>query len=337
MEPAWSLRIDSIDGLYGTVPTAVVQTETGAFIVALQGDHLLVFAANGTLERREYGPHQGTFLFPLVMAKAANGHHLLLDIGPRPDRLLILDDSGRVSDSYEYRGARPNDVAVSADGRLILSAISGDPDHIGEPLLTATLDGRVLESFGSSGSGVRVIPGREAQLRRRVAPGRDNTVWVVGEAQLTVERWSLATAPPSLLNRRAYNRAWLRGATESQRPSPDWPPAPRIIDVLEDANGFVWVIGWVADTRWKEAFDAIPDGTGPGYRITDANTLYDTVVEVLEPKRLSVVARGRFPEMMLMFAAHGLLASYRRTGETSFVDVHRVRLVPTYPSGARRQ
>jgi hypothetical protein len=124
-----------------------------------------------------------------------------------------------------------------------------------------------------------------------------------------LERWSLDGDTLQTLDRRVD---WFQPHADyiGPRDKEEGPPHSSIRAIHEDPEGRVWVAIQVPDPRWESAF-----GPGRGYfqgqaRVTEHNLYFDTVLEVIDPQRNTVLASGRLDDRVQGFTSTGEFWTY---------------------------
>ncbi len=84
-------------------------------------------------------------------------------------------------------------------------------------------------------------------------------------------------------------------ARDDGRSSLERPPNPQIMDIREDGEGRIWVAIWVASRDWAPM--PLPDTpplpwAPPPF---EPSSIFDTVIEVLDPESGALLAQGRSP------------------------------------------
>ena len=87
---------------------------------------------------------------------------------------------------------------------------------------------------------------------------------------------------------------WFRPHLRGGRPDPALPPAPTLRAVREDTDGRLWLLSAVADARWRSALGSSPEGV----TYSDPNRYFDSIVEVVDPRRGEVLATLRMDQFL---------------------------------------
>ena len=257
------------------------------YVAAALGDgRLLRFSPDGVFQdgigRAGEGP--GEYVLPVLLAGSADDL-TILDVVPF--RLTNIRGGEVTTTSLPVRG---HTWAVLADGRHIYSGLSHERKGAGQPLhLYDVASGRVTRSFG--GEGVRVDPGpRRGRARLSVAAAADGNIWVARENRYRIDKWS---PDGDHIKRIERDAPWFR-------PWEDWPgsdyevrPLPVIMGVGDWGNDLLMVVVKLADADWRPIQ---PTRILQGHEMLfpeEEEKIYDTVIEVLDIRSGTVLARTR--------------------------------------------
>ncbi len=267
----------------------VVLSDDGDYYVSspMQEGRLLRFSPDGVFQdaigRTGDGP--GEYVWPVLLQGSA-------------ERLTILDIV-----SYRLTTIRRGDVAtwqlplmvdtwaVLSDGRHVYSAASFEPDLIGYPIHVYDQVGRaIVRSMGDERVRVDRSPRSRGALRRRVATAADGNIWAAYENRYRIDKWSPDGARILRIERDA---PWFP-------PWEEWPgvdyevrPPPAIVGVRDWGDDLLMVVLRVADANWRPM---PPARIVQDHEVTSAaqeEELYDTVIEVLDTRSGTVLARTR--------------------------------------------
>lgn len=181
------------------------------------------------------------------------------------------------------------EAAALGGDRVVLGVPLRSPSRAGLPL--HLLDGgRVVRSFGSTSGAFR--PDIPYFDERAIAPAGPGRVWVVHKNRYQVELWSTDGRKLRELRRSV---AWFPPHVAERPVSPDRPPPTTIQQVAVDGAGRLWIKILVPDRDWRRAVRA---GGPHGYTVRDRAGYYDTLIEVIDPRRGRVLASRRFPELV---------------------------------------
>jgi hypothetical protein len=180
------------------------------------------------------------------------------------------------------------------DGTMIVAQQIQTPELIGYPLHLLASDGRVVRSFGVDTAEYR--PDLRLLLDRVAAPAAGgNDVWASPLGRYTLERWNPVSG--TRLARVPVRSSWF---VESANFPRDGQTRPRpIIESIWETEGLVWVLIRDADSAWQPSTEAERVWSFELY-----NSIYDSVIEVVDPasgavlasKRTNSVLFGRAPQ-----------------------------------------
>jgi hypothetical protein len=190
---------------------------------------------------------------------------------------------------------------------VLANGYVGSPDASGWPLHRLSFaagDAQILASFGPDDGTLR--PGQFSF--QRLAPSGSNAFWSADwDGRYRLIRWTFPQEQALTLERRP---SWFPRSSGSGYGSPQRPPPPRIAGILEDSTGLVWVFANTAAPTWRRAW---PKDNGAGEvevgRLAHEK-LFQTVVEIIDPRSKRVVARQTIPKYVLAALAGRRAAAY---------------------------
>lgn len=210
------------------------------------------------------------------------------------------------------------DVIRLADGRLVLNSRVPSPESAGLPLHLLDRDGTLLRSFGARRPSVTL--GQDPLTQRRsLALSGDGAFWAAHTVSYTIERWDTAGTRLQELRRDA---PWFDASSDGEPTAGEPTPPPTILlDLAEDGDGQLWVVGRAVDPEWRSAVQ----GNSIEY-----GRYADTVVEVFDVETTRLLTSCRLPWFMAGFLDGSTLYTYCETaGGLPVLDVWRVRLEPS--------
>jgi hypothetical protein len=255
-----------------------------AVMAASDGRYLLIDLAEvhvadstGRIVRQigRNGRGPGEFVMPKNAFETATGF-VIID-GATVRMTTLSKDSLEVVATHRLPGRNTSFPAAFADGRFAFNAPIYSPDQIGHAIHVLSPDGSVLRSFGGNS---RYRAGDEAELRRIVSVARDSgSFWVTHPSLYRIERWDSTGHLMAVFERRA---SWFRAPDALALPGPG---SPVVVRLWEGADGLLWV------------------------KIAIPPPKIATVIEVLDPRALSVVASTRFESVIATPVAGSFLFS----------------------------
>ena len=268
--------------------------------VSLPG-RLAIYRTDGTLERvirlplafypdgRPFeSPHQVGTMFESMSSGV-----LVLDTGN--GRLTHVDTLGRLSTYATMRGSVFGGLSLP-DGRVLISAESPQTDPVGRPLHLIDRK-RVIRSIGPASG--------------RLGPLTTMDVRVLGAAR----RGGFWTAPYdryeiSLMDSLGRITTTLTRPFSSPPPSPDGTLAFGVSSIHEDVDGYLWVVSLRrARASSMQPHQEITPGTMRGLAAG-----LTTTIDVIDPRRGTVVHSQSFPGPATRFIGDRLIARHREEG-----------------------
>lgn len=249
----------------GGVPALpLVYSDSGAFL--------------GLLGSR--GDSVGEFREPLFARFAPHDSLWIFD---GAGRALLFDPERRWVRSIAT-GIAPWDAQLLADGRMLVSSSSSEQPF---PLRLLRADGTLeREVAGDSAS-------RALRNPRRIVLAPDGTWWTIPmQFRWRLEHWDSTGASLGAIERQPD---WFAPYDRYDAPTAARAPAPMLMDAWFDAAGRLWVLGKAADAKWASGLGAPHDDGGRTVTaVVDPDKVYDTVLEVINPKTGALIAETRF-------------------------------------------
>lgn len=311
---------DDQRGLIGGLAPVVAMDRRGRYLVSdLQRSTIAVFDSSGTflrlVGRRGRGPGEFRLIDRIVVAPGDTVR--VYDLALRRETVL--------SPQYEFIRSRQlplpiGAVALLPGQTLLVNSIARTRQHAGLPLHLIDAEGRVTRSFGSEQALFR--SGFERALLRSLAVGEGGQVYVARSQEYVIELWDRLTGQQlrEWSRRVPWFKPWVASAPIEQRR----PPEPVIVDGLDlSAEGYLWVAIQVADPNYRQAIVA---GGPHGLKIANYSQYYDTVIEVFDPRRNSVIASQRFDEVSSAIFGRDFTFSTREDPEP-VIQIWKLRLV----------
>lgn len=254
----------------------------------------------------------GSFLGPLGNAGDSAGgfrEPLFARIGPG-DSLWIFDNAQRVlvfgPDRRWVRTVQlrvgPWDAVVGANGRMLVASSSSERPF---PLLLLSSVGTIEhELVGDSVS-------QSIHSPRRVLQAPDGSWWTLPmQFRYRLEHWAKGGAPLGVIERRPD---WFPPYQQMISPSREQAPSPMVMDAWFDGSGRIWVLGKTADPRWSDGLSAAASDSSDVRSIDNADKVYDTVLEVLDPVTGALLAQARFDVSYPFAVEPGVVMRVRTT------------------------
>ncbi|MCC6318779.1 MAG: hypothetical protein IT361_13945 [Gemmatimonadaceae bacterium] len=287
---------------------AVRVDQRGRFWVLAGDEPPLMFDSAGRLLGRvgRKGAGPGEFVRPRDMVPVGGDSVLVLDAGAARFSLWSADlKPGRTIAVEGF----PTPLLVEDWPAAILGSGSvGSPSGAGWPLHRLDLSGQVAEwksSFGPDDGAVR--PGEYWRLAQVLAPARGGGFWAADEAQYRVGRWDWPSRRVFFLRR---TPDWFPGTARRALGTPRTAPSPAVSAMHEDDDGLLWVFLRVPAPDWPDAWPrAAHEGGEVDYRQLDLSRLFDSIIEVIDPRSGALMASERVAEWVIASLPGGRIAA----------------------------
>jgi hypothetical protein len=286
-------------------------------------DEIAVFRRDGTFHtsvgRRGEGPGEYRDIRALWVSPGDTLH--VIDAGllrrtvlspafevVRTDRL-----PGRVL-HYGYTGL--------GDGSSILAAIA--PDSAGNLKFLHRISkyGEPLLSFGDFGGEASEASLGSTALVRIPVETKNGEVLVTHGNDFLLEAYREGGTLERVL--RFMDREFLELV-----PAGDLTYAPWIQDLRVDEAGRLWVMMRIGDPKWETSVERITVGLHrrPGLKITDYDSYWDTVIEVIDLEKGETIVRRRFEKYLTRFlGTNEVIGGTFLDGITYRLPVYRLRM-----------
>jgi hypothetical protein len=204
-------------------------------------------------------------------------------------RVALVDSKFDIKRTQSL-AVRVKHAVPTLTGNIVVSGRGRDKASAGFPLHTLRRDGSLLESYGAMQAVER--PDVPAWNIRPLAKHRQaEGVWLGFRQQYVVQLWSGRKLEREYVRDAKWFRPWLWEKTGEA-------PKPILTGLHEDSRGYVWVYIAVPDPNWKKGLKRIRTFEGNALAVTDHNKVYDTIIEVIDPKANRVVLSQRVPSVI---------------------------------------
>jgi hypothetical protein len=283
-----------------------VRDSRGRYYVTnpFSGPPISVFDARGrfmtAIGRRGRGP--GEFMLPVRITTGPEGSLIVFD------RMLQLRTV--LSKSYEVIATLPFPFGGTTYlPKSLFGGIVGDRlESRGNSAALHWIDsaGQIVQSLGTR----EAVTDKTDALEDIIGAGDGGTIWVGKAKQFVFECWDTSGKRCGHLVREAAAfQPWAGafGDAHLDRPKP-------ALLAIQANDGVLWYLVRVADEKWKPR--GRPSGEYGGQRGTspeEANELYDTILEIVDPRTGALLVQHRFGQHVIAFAGPGLVYGYSET------------------------
>jgi hypothetical protein len=310
-----TIRVDSVrslgdpdgPGMFDHRPTQALLSARGAIYVGLAPPSGLayVFDSTGRFVKRVGTKGRGPGEYTDASAMIAGPRDSITIIDLFNNRTSVLSPTGQFARAFPL--PIRSVLAVSlANGNTAMSGTSRALGQVGEPFHLIDAEGRVLRSFGAEAP----VPARlGTSIGKRLTASRDNSFWAAATSSYSIERWSDRGERLQSFTRTVN---WFANVDTPSSGSRGTMPTPKIVAMREDADGYLWLLIQVASTNWRRALGPPKQEKGVGVTYPDLreDLAYDTVVEVIDPRRGTVLTSRRLPGSISCFIADNLVGRY---------------------------
>lgn len=308
---------DSPDAPIPAAPSSVVEDGLGRIWLMYANELPLIYEPDGRL-LRELGPRgdgPGEYQYPAMLGPLPGDSVLLFEWSRAS--LIVLDPeltqsrAIRMDPRAAPRGVQslhwPDSVLVSTSVSAYGSSL--DPYRLYDLSDTTTL----LASFGGEGPAPDPL---SAPRSHRIVPAAGGGFWAWRSSSYELDHWTMGGVRLQTIER-----------------TPEWFGSeslglaqPGIQDVVEDAQGRLWVIVHMPRPNWEDALPVLPPGVRElPVEAIEFDKLYRTTVEVLLPDEKRVLARTDL-DVWIVSALPGNRAAIYGTTDLGYPFVRIVRL-----------
>jgi hypothetical protein len=288
-------------------------------------DHVTVFDSSGRILTRigRGGSGPGEFSAGILRVFLSD-HDSIYVMDSRHARLNVFEPSWRFSRSVNVAGTFYRVVPLRGGG-FIGNGDIRTPSAAGYPLHVIGPSGEIVRSFGTGTP--RRMPGFETQLVRRIALEDEKTIWAAHEAAYVIELWNIEDGVIRL--RLESDADWFSPYASREIITPDRSPQPFVQAIRRDSTSLLWVLVMIPDEDWPSGLGTrreIP-GEPPWYEL-DYPQVYDSRIDVIDPRAGRVVASARFDEYLRGFSGVNSVFGYHETGDgIGVLDVYTITLL----------
>jgi hypothetical protein len=298
------LAIGDVDGpgaLAGAVYDGVKDSKGNYHLLAGERAPPLSFDARGRFLRQlgRLGPGPGEFTSPVNIELIGGDTIAVFD----RRRVHLFDGNGTSLRSVTVPAAATA-RSVRVGGGAVIAGTVQTRDAVGLPFhfLSAAFDS-VTRSFGAeTGADPTGVPRNTGIVLTTV---RDRGFWSARAREYLLVRWDSGGRPQQVLQRRPE---WWQGQVEPAKGDIATVPPPSVIRALQEtSDGLLWLVAAVPGPRWREGFGPRrPDGAYDVAKMR-IDLLNDTILELIDPRTMQVVASSRTQGAAIGFVGPGEL------------------------------
>ena len=187
------------------------------------------------------------------------------------------------------------------EDRAVAVAEIPTPDKIGLPFHLLDRTGKILRSFGLDSDSAFSAPAEHGWV---LAAGGSQQFWAARVNRYELQLWNAQGRHLRTLERICSCFApWDR----SSYPPDYFRPESRLVAMQTDGLGRLWVVLRVPDKHWRRTRRVLPSGEVPPIPLGEERRVYDSLIEVIDPGTLRVLANKRFDMPLRGFAGTNLL------------------------------
>lgn len=288
--PAFILTDRDNPGLLGDYSLVWQDGRQRYYVVSIIDlSRIAVFDRHGTFLTTIGGPGGGPGEFRDIAALRFGEDDSVYIFDPVARRLTSLDSSYQLSRTAALP-LFPQDVVLTTGGSVVVAAHVQAARSIGLPLHVLSPEMKLVRSFGLD-SPKAFRPGMEITVMRNLAPHSDSLFWAAHVVRYETELWDTAGRRRLSLLR---NASWFPPRNEFG-PLPDQGrPEPLFDDLWVDPTGVLFTLVHIASSHWKPTANP-NDRTMRVMPVERRDSLYDTVIEAIDPARGELLAAIRLP------------------------------------------
>jgi len=248
---------------------------------------LMRFSPDGVFQEviGRHGEGPGEYAWPMLMGGSADDL-TILDVAGR--RFTTIRNGEVATISMSFASKRH---ALLPDGRHLYNAIVFEPDRIGHPLHVYDPESRrITRSFGDEGVRVDRSSRSHNAMNRPIAVAADGHIWAARVNRYQIDKWNPNDGVR--IARIERDAPWFRPWLDFPEQAPiEDRPSPELVGVGDWGDDLLMVVVRVADSEWKPVRPARIERGHEVISGAQMEELYDTVIEVLDTRLGTVVAR----------------------------------------------
>jgi len=228
------------------------------------------------------------------------------------DSLFVYDDQQlrytifapgtyRYARSGVVSAVRATSVSPLHSGQILVTTMMAGRAAVGFPIHLFQADGKRSSSFG--GGGRTYLTRSDGDVSRVAAVANDGDIWAVTlRGPTVIEKYTREGQVQRVVS--------YGSGAELTSVAPPGPQVARTAIVSVDA-GHVWILSLVADPNWRRGTVRSPgDERGGEIRVGSRPLLYDSILDVVDVRSGTIVARHRVDELITQILPGGYVILY---------------------------
>jgi hypothetical protein len=205
----------------------------------------------------------------------------------------------------------PMNVVLLANGNFVGTV--SQAHRVGHPFVELDRHGGLVRAFG--GDGKPRPSAMQNRLSRRVLTDGQGGFYAHPRSNYQLEHWNAAGR---LTGRWSRDAKWFA----PREPGDNAVGAASITAAWVNDGGFIFVVSWVRQEGWEKGMGQIRgEGGRMTYGVVDWDRVFDSIVEVIDPRTSRVVATTRHDIAFAWVAGNG--QAYAKADDDESVDVYR--------------
>jgi hypothetical protein len=227
-----------------------------------------------------------------------------VDVGPADSvwvadfdlrRVSVFDRDGGIGRSFQFSDLDLRAFVLDAGKKVMAGGVIATPEKFGQPLHEYSVDGRRIRSFG--GRNETISDQAYLTHTRNIALDRNGGFWSARVNEYEIEHYD---SEGTLISRHRRVVDWF-SAWDAVAASTTNTPRPAVARIRTDSLGRLWVFIRIP-SRPPTASGNAPNGER-ALNLAQYNRAFDTLIEVLDPRSLTVIARRTLNGPMYCSAA----------------------------------
>jgi len=296
-------------GLLLNRPAAVLRDRSQRFWVVPASGPPLVYDQRGkfvaTVGRPGRGP--GEFDQPIGALLLPGDSILVIDGGLF--RATVIDPKLKAGRSIRMREPLYPGVLLQWPTSVILRGTPAlePPSHRSlHDVSFQQNEAQTRRSFGRGGTMMRM--GGSTARFQTLAAARDGGLWSANSYRYELHKWTDQGEHVESFHRQP---GWFAKDSPVWLGNPGTPPPPVVAAIQEDQEGLLWVFLRIPAETWRIGWTRAPVGAREvPASLIDIEKLFDTMIEVIDPRVGAVLARERLKGYLIRVTDHHQVSIY---------------------------